>query len=268
MKTLTRSGIGIILSGMIISAHAGGISGPYLGLGGSWNTVDETTKTTLAVSPFQSGNDRYYASSSRFSPSVQIGYWAPVYSSWLWGVSAQWNYLGYKTENDHASRGQNLPNATFSSINIFGPNVIRDFSSQSQLNNEALFLGFLGLPTTNGFVYLGIGPALLTATNSIYVTSIHTPAGTGNQLTAGSVSSNHILWGGAVQVGYNYYLEPTIFLSLNYTYLYSGKYNFNNSVNAAELNGFDVPGPTELDLNRSVSFRAQGFMFSINKVFC
>lgn len=268
MKKWISSGIGIIATVITMNSHAAIMTGPYLGIGGSWNTVDETFDSSLFTSATQSGEDHYNANSSRLAPLIQAGYVAPLNACWLWGASLQWKYLGYKTSNENTSRGQYLPNSTFSSFNIFGQNVTRDFSSQTRLNNEFLLLVNLGMQTSNGYAYIGAGPALLTAANSIYLSSIHTPAGTGDHLTSGSVSDNQNVWGGAVQAGYNYYLDSTIFLNINYTYLNAGKKHFNNIINAAIYNGFNAPGTAELNLNRSISFHVQELMFSINKVFC
>lgn len=268
MNKKILSSLAIIASGIAMNCYASEVIGPYVGIGGSWDTIDETFDARFSTNTLKSSHDHYDASNSRLAPMIQIGYWAPLRCNYLWGVGTQWNYLGYKTPNDNTSRGQYIPNATFSSINFFGPEVRRDFSSQTRLNNKFLFLAFLGMSARNGYVYLGIGPALLTASNSIYVSSIHTPNGTGDNLTSGSVTAHKTLWGGALQVGYNYYIEPTIFLNMNYSYLASGTHHFKNSVNAAKLNGFDTPGPAKLKLNRSIKFNVQEFGLSINKVFC
>lgn len=242
--------------------------GLYGGFGGSWNTIDESFDSTLITSAQRSGEDSYKTNHSRLAPLVQIGYWQPLCQEWLWGVSAQWKYLYYLTPNENASQGQHLPNATFSSINIFGADVDRDFNSQTRVSNELMFLLYVGKQLQQGYTYLGAGPVLLTTSNRVYVSSIHTPNGVGDHLGANAVSNDKIIWGGALQVGYNFYLDETFFLNINYTYLQTGTNQFNNSVNTAILNGFAVPGPTTLNVNRSVRLNIQEVMFSINKVFC
>lgn len=240
--------------------------GFYAGIGGSWNTIDENYHSTFFTLTGKAAKDNYNVSSNRLAPLVQLGYWSPFTDKWLWGVSAQWKYLGYQTANVNNSRGQSIQNASFSSINFFGSEVIRDFTSQTNIHNEGLLLFYFGMQLQQSYVYLGLGPALFTASNNIYVSSVHTPNGVGNTLISTSVSANNTLWGGAVQVGYNLYLNPCWFLNFSYSYLQSATSSFNNSINAAILNGANNPGPTTLNLNRAVRLSTQEVILSINKV--
>jgi hypothetical protein len=101
-----------------------------VGVGFGWNTIDETFNSKLHTNENKSGRDRYSTSMNRLAALVQLGYRFTFCSDWTIGMLAQWKYLNYKTANDNSSRGQILPNATFSSINIFGPEVRRDFTSK------------------------------------------------------------------------------------------------------------------------------------------
>lgn len=243
------------------------LAGFDVGVGFAWNTVDETFESTLETNEDRSGRDRYETSMNRFAPVVQLGHQFSLCDDWTIGLLAQWKYLNYKTPNVNSSRGQILPNATFSSINIFGFEIHRDFTSKTRLYNEVLLLGYLGKQVLNGYVYLGLGPVFLNASNRLYVSSVHTPNGTGDHLISTSVTSHKIMWGGAAQVGYQYCLCSNSSINISYTYLQTGKYRFNNSANTAILNGANNPGPTTLFLNRSIKFSAQEFMLSINWVF-
>lgn len=274
MKTLfTKVTLCLLISGPITTTFAGESEmtmltpGLYAGIGGSWNTIDESFGSTLITSNGRSGRDNFDMSHSRLAPMVQIGYWRPLCQGWLWGVAAQWKYLNYVTPNDDATRGEHLPNASFSSINIFGANITRDFSAQTRVNNEVAFLLYIGKQLQNGYAYLGMGPVLFTAANSLYVFSVHKANGIGANLVSNSVTNKKTIWGGMVQVGYNYYLNPTFFLNFNYSYSQTATNEFNNSINTAIFNGFATPGPITLNLNRSVNLKVQEVMFSINKVF-
>ncbi len=240
--------------------------GFYAGIGGGWNTIDETYNSTLFSSTDKSAHDNYNVNSNRLAPLIQFGYWKPFTEKWLWGITAQWEYLGYQTANVNSSRGQYIQNASFSSINFFGPGVTRDFTSQTKINNEILLLFYLGMQLQQSYVYAGLGPALFTASNSIYVSSVHTPDGVGDNLVSTSVSANNTVWGGVAQVGYNLYLNSTLFLNFSYSYSQSATGNFNNSANAAILNGASNAGPTTLNLNRPIRWSTQEVMLSINKV--
>lgn len=243
------------------------LSGLHVGVGYSWNTIDETFDSDLHTNENKSGKDRYEASRNRFAPVVQLGHRFCLCDDWIVGILAQWKYLNYKTPNENSSRGQILPNATFSSINIFGDDTHRDFTSKTRLNNEVMLLGYLGKEICEGYAYFGLGPAVLTASNSVYNTAVHTPNGVGDHLISTSVKSHKTMWGGAVQAGYEYCLNSCSFLNISYTYLQTGKYHFNNTVNAAIFNGAEIPGPTTLFLKRAIKFTAQQFILSMNIVF-
>lgn len=130
-----------------------------------------------------------------------------------------------------------------------------------------MLLGYFGKQIINGQAYVGLGPVFFTASNSIYVSSVHTPNGVGDHLISTSVISHKTVWGGAAQMGYQYFINPNSFINISYTYLQSRNHHFNNTINAAILNGANDPGPTTLSLNRSIKFSAQEFMLSINQMF-
>lgn len=236
-------------------------------IGFAWNSIDESFKSKLSTNENKSGKDRYETSVNRLAPVISVGHHFCFCNDWVARISAEWKYLNYRTPNLNSSRGQILPNATFSSINIFGPKVIRDFTSKTHLYNEVLLLGSVGREICNGFLYLGLGPVLFNASNSIFVSSVHTPNGVGDHLISSSVKDRKIIWGGAVQAGYQYFFNPNYFINIGYTYIQTGTYHFKNSVNASTLNGFNNPGPTTLSLKRAIKFTVQEFALSMNLMF-
>lgn len=270
-KLIAQTVLGLVIAELVISSPASGMismmkSGIYAGVGGSGSTIDESFNSKLSI-PTASAYDSYSASRTRLTPLVQVGYWMPLSRGWLWGAVSQWKYLGYNTPNVNTSRGQYLPNASFSSQNFFGSMVNRDFSSLTRVNNEFLLLLYGGMQVNRGFAYLGLGPSAFTGCNRIYNSSVHIPNGTGNTLISTSVTSCKTLWGGAIQAGYNYYFDPTWFLNFNYTYVQSGWFTFKNSINTALYNGANTPSGPTLTLNRQVRLSTQEIMVSINKVF-
>jgi hypothetical protein len=261
----------LIANGSVLTSYAGDLgsisgisSGFYAGIGGGWNTIDERFNSTLFTSTFKGALDNYDTSRNRLSPTIQLGYWAPFNTKWLWGVAAQWEYLHYKTVNVNTTHGQSLPNATFSSINIFGPDVMRDFSSQTKADNVVNFLFYGGEQFSRSYVYFGIGPALFKAANKVFVSSVH--VGGGDTLISTLVNANKTLFGGAAQVGYNYYINSSYFLNFSYTYSQSKTYNLTNSVNAALLNGAISPDSVTVNINRTINLMDQHAMVSINRV--
>lgn len=254
----------IFLFALLLTHYLAGLD---IGIGFSWNTIDETFHSKLQTNENKSGTDRYESSRNRFAPVVQLGHRFCLCSDWELGILAQWKYLNYKTPNENSSRGQILPNASFSSKNIFGDDVTRDFTSKTHLNNEVLLLGYLGKYIMGGYAYFGLGPVFFTASNSLYVTAVHTPNGVGDHLISTSVTRHKMMLGGAFQAGYQYCLNTNSFINISYTYLQSGSYRFNNSANTNILNGASVPGPTSLFLRRSIKFTVQAFTLSMNLEF-
>lgn len=254
----------LVLSFALLMAYP--LAGFQCGIGFSWNTIDETFSSNLHTNEDKSGKDRYEASQNRLAPAVLLSHEFPFCDEGFIGLLAEWKYLNYKTPNVSSSRGQILPNATFSSINIFGPEVIRDFTSKTHLDNEIMLLAYFGKVIMNGSLYLGLGPVFFTALNRVYVSSVHIPNAVGDHLISTSVKRHKVISGGAVQLGYQYCLEP-FSLIINYTYLQSAKYDFNNTVNAGILNGADTPGRITLFLKRNIKFSSQGFQLLMNFVF-
>jgi outer membrane protein W len=254
----------IVLLFALLLAHP--LAGFHVGVGYSWNTIDETFNSTIQTNANKGGQDRYETSMNRFAPVVQVGHQFPFRKDWAAGISAQWKFLNYKTPNVNSSRGQILPNATFSSVNIFGADVDRDFTSKTLLNNEVMLLGYIGKQIVRGYAYLGVGPVFFTASNSVYVSSVHVPNG-GDHLISTSVTSHQTMWGGAAQIGYQYCLNANSFINIGYTYLQSRKCHFDNSANAAILNGAFLPGATTLFLKRTIICSTQAFSFSMNLAF-
>lgn len=255
----------ICLLALFLTHHLSGYF--HFGAGFSWNTIDEIYDSTLITDEDRSGRDKYEASRNRLAPFLEVSCQMPVCKDWLFGVLADWKFLNYETPNVNSSRGQILPNATFSSINIFGEDVHRDFTSKTSLINEFKFLGYLGKQLIKGYAYIGIGPVLYNATNRIYVSSVHIPNGVGDHLISTSATSNKTIWGGALRLGYQLCFNPNFFVNLGYGYSETGRNRFNNTVNAAILNGADEPGPTTLFLKRKIKFRAQELLFSVNLLF-
>jgi hypothetical protein len=140
----------------LVLAHP--IFGFHAGIGFGWNTIDETFDSYLFTNENKSGKDRYETQLNRLAPIADLGHQFCIFNDWLASFSAEWKYLNYKTPNVNSSKGQIIPNATFSSINFFGPNVIRDFTSKTYLYNEVKLLGCLGREILNGYAYSGLGP--------------------------------------------------------------------------------------------------------------
>lgn len=101
----------------------------------------------------------------------------------------------------------------------------------------------------------------------MFVTSVHTPNGSGDQLISTSVTRHKIGWGGAIQAGYQYCFCRNFFIDIGYTYMQSANCRFSNSIDTAIFNGFITPSGTTLFLNRSLKFSVQSLVFAMNLEF-
>lgn len=239
----------------------------YAGVGAGWNSIDENFKSDLFTSEDKSGRDRYDTHMNRLVPMATIGHKFFFCDGWVADISAEWKYLNYRTPNMNSSRGQILPNGSFSSKNIFGDDVVRDFTSKTCLNNEVILLGSLGKEICNGSLFLGVGPFFLDGSNSIFVTAVHTPNGVGDHLISTFVKKRKIVWGGAIQARYQFFFDQNFFIDIGYSYLKTGKYEFKNSGNAATLNGSNTPGTVTLFLKRHIKFTIQELTILMNLKF-
>jgi hypothetical protein len=253
-KLLSQATVSLLVSGAVMTAFAGGpdmpsmvTPGVYMGLGGSWNTVDMTVNTTFN-STVEGTTNSYVLSNikdsqSRLAPMAQLGYWGMIDDMWLWGLVGEYKYLNYNL---------NTINGTASVLN---PGLASDVYSDAlavNLQHEFMLLLYFGATFDKGYLYLGFGPVLFTLRDSVRDYSA--------EGTFVSTGSSDTIWGGAAQLGYNYYFNPTWFLGFNYTYTVTGNYQLSDSF---------TPGTDALEfgLNRDYGFTVQEVMFSINKVF-
>ena len=79
-------------------------------------------------------------------------------------------------------------------------------------------------------------------------------------------SSSDWVWGGAGQVGLNYFLSPSWALDLNYTFAMSAHYKIKYAGDFTSANGPLTTAGTAY-VNASQQVTTQAFSVSINKVF-
>ena len=79
-------------------------------------------------------------------------------------------------------------------------------------------------------------------------------------------SSSEWVWGGAAQIGMNYFLSPSWFVDVNYTFAMSASFDINYSDRFSNpSDGTTTTGLAHLDTSQRVT--SQAFSVSINKVF-
>ncbi len=248
-------------------------TGFFIGAGGSYNIIRSnanTSGTLNAISglpplgTFTGTTGSYTITQKNISPEVQAGYFQHIsHSNWLWGAEFFYQY----SQNGQTIYGEPQDPGAF--INLLSPGInTRDeitFSAVQMNTHHQLALPiFLGRIFANSFIYLGGGPALIRTKLKVY-SSDDTLSG----YYAGTIngfSNAKWLWGGAVQGGLAYYVAPTWFLKLNYTYSVTGQYKTANSMSfSPSINeGFNT-GLVAFQTSQRIT--AQELALSINKVF-
>lgn len=258
------------------------------GLGGSYNSVNFDQNINLtgvsnvysdslllasgqATGPVTPFND----TDSTFAPDAQIGYFIHFpCSNFLGGIKFNYQYLGL-TFNDNnlvapqvgtLTNTENAPTDTeFTGHALIG-------SVQTEVTHEMTLMPFIGESFKRSYVYLGVGPALFDTKENIYnVTGYADINGTHMDVsgTPQNFSDSDWMWGGAAQVGMTYYVSPTWFLDLNYTYAITGRDKINYSApfsNTTAGTPYNTVGNLYGDTNQRII--AQGLTLTINKSFC
>ncbi|WP_019218316.1 outer membrane protein [Legionella tunisiensis] len=222
------------------------------------------TSGFVPIGLFSGATGSYSNSKEVFAPEGQLGYFQHFNGSqWLWGIEFLYQYSRAKiiSYNRFQEPG--------TSINFINPSVnvtdeISISSIQTRVNDELMLPLFIGRSFINSFIYLGVGPSFF-RTKHIVDASSDTVSG----FYAGNIngfSNTKWVWGGAVQTGMAFYLNPTWFLKFNYSYAITDRYKANNSLSfSPEVNG-GLNGGT-VSFNTSQRLVAQEVAVSINKVF-
>jgi len=260
--------------------------GIYIGLGGAVNSllsvtniaVDEQqcTVTVDNVDPAPSRIatiDQSYEYTDNeqkinFSPKVNLGYWHPLDQYWLWGIETNYSYLNLRTDS-------------------FAYQVNPDSVTQVDILNmkhEFNLIAYLGYQYKSGFFYAGLGPALLIANmasnilNANYyldTTLSESPFEFEIKKDAYGSHADHSkkIKGGVGKLGVIYYLTPSWFINLNYTYTLLSERIIINNLSSLSSSFTDNLGETkrattltDYDKQYRVNGKMQAISFSINKV--
>ena len=235
--------------------------GFFAGIGVSDNPVNVDTHlsgTFDAVSGFPplgvfTGAKSYEYRNNVMAPEAQLGYFHHLgCSDWVGGFK----FL-YQSLNANESRN-NI------NINFSGP--ITDQLAvrvKTHVTDEIAALALIGHSFSNkGYVYVGIGPSIFHVDNNISLDD------TASALYFGSINNfsekSNWIWGGMVQAGVTYYLNPVWFLDFNYAYAATGHTDSHHSGSFSPLNGGLNTGTVSFNSSRRVT--AQSFLVSINRV--
>lgn len=241
-------------------------TGYYLGLGGSYNQARVKSNTwsvldaTSGMPPtghFSGAGYDHYSSAQVFSPQIQAGYFQNFSgSNWLWGIELLYQYskAGAKSRDSTV----NLINLPVNTTDAIGTDI------QTKVNSAFVLPAFIGHSFANSFIYLGVGPSLVRIHDTVYASSDDF---SGYYIgTLNSFSDIHWRWGGAVQAGMAYSLNPSWFLKLDYTYTAIGRYDRNNFIAFSQENNGGLNAGT-VSFNTRQRLATQDVALTINKLF-
>lgn len=218
-------------------------SGFYIGLGGSYNTVDLKqdlyasgvsdvyNSSNVLVATGSAGGDAapFNDTQSKFAPEFQLGYFKHFNGSrWLWGTKFIYQYMNSTSTDRNFSAFQAGSFVSFNSDTFTGHVVIS--SAQMSVKHTFALMPNIGYSFKHSLIYFGLGPALLSTNTHIYgatgyadINGIHTNI-TG---TPSNFSSSKWMWGGEAQLGAKYFLSPSWFIDSNYSFAITGNYGQN-----------------------------------------
>jgi hypothetical protein len=163
------------------------------------------------------------------APYGQGGYFAKFEGTeWLWGGKITYAYTN--TSSDSSSF--NVPQYGAYGSTPFVGNAVNQAYKVS-LNNQFIFLPYLGRAFEEGYVYIGAGPTLNQVNSYINnVTGYATIGGVNTNISGAPqsvASNNRWIGGGAVSLGGTYFIAEDWFLDFSYTYTVTANYVQNYS---------------------------------------
>ena len=166
-------------------------------------------------------------SQSALSPVIQAGYFQHFSESqWMRGGKISYSYLGIGSANSQ----QQIPQAGgFTEDGAYTPftgNYLVQ-SYRQTINQQISLIPLIGRSFERSYVYLGVGPTTVqTKTLIENITGFEsaaviptTPTGIG---LGEKYSTTQWLFGGVAMLGATYFIDPTWFVDISYTYSMTG----------------------------------------------
>lgn len=287
----------LILSCSIISTTAfAGAMGPvqqnpqgfFIGIGGNYNSLNLSqnssglgisnlyTNSVLTSQGIASGTAAPFKNTSlTFSPEVQAGYLRNFNTDTYYGIKFTYQYLNAVATN----RDLYLPQTGV--LRSFNPPATSSMygyaiadSVEITVNHDMNLFAIIGKQFNNKYFYLGAGPSLMSLRSQNY-NSIGYALIDGETLNVTGLvnygSPTIWAWGGAAQLGMNYFISPSLFLDASYTYSIAGTYS---STHKQSFTNTSAAGSTTIVtsgiLATKDTFRnttIQSVNLSINKLF-
>ncbi|MDP3560386.1 MAG: hypothetical protein Q8R79_08595 [Legionellaceae bacterium] len=217
------------------SAFFGGLGGGWSS--GSFGNQDVYGKGTSYSPPYETHTAQVGSaagstslelnSQSALAPVIQVGYFKHFSGSqWMGGSKLSYSYLGIGSANSQ----QQIPQAGgFTEDGVYTPftgNYLIQ-SYRQTINQQISLIPLIGRSFERSYVYSGVGPTTVqTKTLIENITGFEsaaviptTPTGIG---LGKKYSTTQWLFGGVAMLGATYFIDPTWFLDISYTYSMTG----------------------------------------------
>ena len=261
-------------------------SGFYVGLGGSYNSMDFGTQNVYAIGTSQIFENGEVVSNGiaagpgtvemptelQFAPAVQGGYFRHFRNGpWLWGARLSYTYLDTRSTVENITvpqSGSFTAVATNATTPFIGTAVARSY--QTRIAHQLEFIPFIGHSFEKGFVYLGAGPTgSKTQTDIKQLVGFAALNGVPTDVSGAPQDFSDSGWvvGIVGTIGGTYFLNPSCFLDFAYTYARTSNQTFNySSTYTNTQNPFGTTAGTLIG-SSSGKVITQGFTVTINVVF-
>lgn len=235
----------------------------YAGVGVSANLVVPTNQTMFSQgisNVFQNGalaangaaggpTNPNPPTAATISPSAQLGYFQRLTESpWLLGGKFTYNYIAATSTDNFVAVPQIGSFALVGGgpITAFTGNVVIR-SYQITADHQFAFVPHVGYAIDRSYIYAGAGPSLthtqVKLNNVVGFANINGAAGTSITGAPTSYSSSQWLIGATLAVGATYFLTPSWFFDLGYTYTITDLWNttyasaFSNTTSGFQTRG-------------------------------
>jgi opacity protein-like surface antigen len=177
---------------------------------------------TLVASGSAAGPAQFSLDSqSNFAPVAQLGYFRHFGdSSWLWGGKFSYSYLGTTSTKENLIIPQAGSSSDTSVSSFSGNSVTRSY--KVSIYHQTTLMPFVGHSFDKSFLYLGAGPSLSQVQTSLNdVVGFADINGTRTDISGApqSFSFNQWMFGAAATAGITYFLAPSWFLDLSYSFV-------------------------------------------------
>ncbi|MGJ0533995.1 outer membrane protein [Methylocystis sp.] len=210
----------------------------------------------------------------RIAPVGQVSYFNHIGdSNWLWGSKFSYTYLDSQSSRSNVFIPQ-FGAVTFTvggqdSLRFFGTGYLQSY--QMRINHQLVLTPFIGRQFSNGFIYLGAGPSYSQIqTNLNNLTGFrHSEGATINQTALpANYQNSHWVWGGAATAGVTYFLTPSWFVDLNYTFSQTrSTRSYYLAWYAAPVPGTDITSIGYIPASTAGALNTQSFNASLNFAF-